>query len=326
MPIVHLIDDTTAGGITRFLEYLTSASALPEQQVLSVRRGRWSAPNVEADLIVSHIALSWRTMPMLVALRAKHPGTPLVHVEHHYTREFAATEARRQLRFETMLRATYSLFDQVVAVSHAQAAWLSDRALLNDGELQIISPAVELSTYEQIRPVSGPIHKIVALGRLDQVKGFDILIRAVSQCPGIELHIHGDGVEEQRLRHLAGGLPVVFHGHSDPVEAIAAADAVAIPSRRETFCLVALEARAAGRMVLVSGAGGLEDHVTGGAIKVGSDISQWTEILNKLDALQSTQRIDAARRDALLAGVRCVTQWQQLFSRYVEVEDQVVAA
>ena len=312
MRTVHLVDDTTPGGVVRFLDFLTSAAHLGPQQVVSVRRGRWSAPSIDADVIVSHLVLSWRSLPMLVALRARYPGTPITHVEHHYTRAFAEIGVRRPARFETMLRAGFSLFDKVVAVSDAQANWLTETGLVDAAALRVIQPSVDLSDFSGLSQQSGPVRRVAAIGRLEAIKGFDLVIKALAQVDGVELHIHGDGPERDKLEQLAAGLPVTFHGHSDPVEALSKADAVVVPSHREAYGLVALEARAAGRAVLVSGVDGLSDHIDGGAIAVENTVDHWAEALRNIDTLISPFMLAISRRRAMASGRTCLESWQAL--------------
>ena len=326
MTTVHLVDDTTPGGVVRFLDFLTAAAHLGPQEVVSVRRGRWSAPAIEAEVIVSHLVLSWRNLPMMVALRARYPGTPIIHVEHHYTPAFVEAEVRHPARFETMLRAGFSLFDKVVAVSNAQASWLTQNGLVDAAALSVIQPAVQLSAFSELSQQSGPVRRIAAIGRLEAIKGLDLVIEALAQTDGLELHIHGEGPERARLEQLATSLPVVFHGHSDPVDALAKADAVVMPSRREAYGLVALEARAAGRPVLVSGIDGLSDHVTGGAIAVENTVDNWAAALQGLDALISPFMLAVSRRRAMASGRSCLERWHALLQEHRHEEARRSAA
>ena len=143
-----------------------------------------------------------------------------------------------------------------------------------------------------------------AIGRLDRQKGFDTLISAFRHCKAqdLALHIYGEGAEEADLRRLAGDdRRIQFKGFaSDPSAALAAVDVVAMPSRWEAYGLVALEALAAQRMLLVSGLDGLADHVATGAVSTnGTSVQTWCEALNRLPApsLSATDiRPDQAER------------------------------
>lgn len=265
--ILHLIDDTTAGGIMRMLDWLEHSAEMTRgarQSVQKVNRKAFDWGNFDADVIVSHVTAGWRSLPALASLRAKHPNTRLVHVEHSYTRAFTDLNVRHTRRFHTMLRITYSLFDQIVAVSNNQAVWIKERRLTSAEHLFVIQPEVDLSLFHTIAPPTGKIRTIGAIGRLEPQKGFDVLIEGFRMCenPASRLVIIGDGSQRKSLEKLAEGDPrIEFLGHfDDPVEAYSMVDMVVMPSRWEAYGLVAEEARAAMRPVIVSDVDGLSDR------------------------------------------------------------------
>lgn len=273
--IVHLIDDTNPGGVTRYLDFLQrdrGMAALACHEVRIVSRNRPCVAGLEADLIVSHLTLTWRGLPGLMALRACYASTPMVHVEHSYSEGFAAHNVRARRRFHTLLRTSYALFDRVVAVSRAQARWLTGRGLVAGADLSVIPPCVDLSEFDALPAPQGPVRIIAALGRFDRQKGFDLLIRAFRALPGDDLRLEmiGDGPERDRLESLAAGDPRIrFTGFArSPARAMARCDAVAMPSRWEPYGLVGLETRAAGRPVVVASVDGLRDQIEDGAIAV----------------------------------------------------------
>ncbi len=270
--VLHLVDDTTAGGVMRVIDYLTTSDVLArgsDHEVLSVRRGRFGQLPRNYDVIVSHTVVSWRTLPALIALRAARPGTPLIHVEHSYTEGFVTHNVTRQRRFKSLLRIAFALFDRVVAVSHAQAAWIKKHQLCPERQLVAIQSAVDLTPFKAIEPPKGPIKVLGAIGRLDRQKGFDMLIEAFRRLPDpdLRLHIIGTGAEEQALKSLAGADDrIVFKGHSaDPTGTYSSVDAVIMPSRWEAYGLVAIEAAAARRPLLCTPIDGLQDHAALGA-------------------------------------------------------------
>ncbi|SER99373.1 Glycosyltransferase involved in cell wall bisynthesis [Tranquillimonas rosea] len=315
--IAHLVDDTGAGGVTRYLDFLAADPVMARRmthRIVPVSRTRPAATAIKADLIVSHLTVTWRGLPGLMALRARHAGTPIVHVEHSYCAGFVAANVRARRRFHTLLRTAYALFDRVVAVSEAQAEWLRLRGLVSDAALSVIPPCVELKAFHAL-PAPEGCRTIGAIGRFDRQKGFDLLIRAFRALPEptLVLRMIGDGEERARLEALAEGDPRIrFEGFaSDPVAAMAGCDAVAMPSRWEPYGLVALEARAAGRRLLVSGADGLADHVGYGATPVqGGTVEAWTE------ALQAVRRGEAEVTFGAVAdgGRQCRSGWDALVS------------
>ncbi|AUH33057.1 glycosyltransferase family 4 protein [Paracoccus tegillarcae] len=272
--VVHLVDDTTAGGVMRVVDHIITAPAMAEfaqHSLQCVDRGRLSLGRIKADVIVSHLAISWRSLPVLAALKLMNPHARLVHVEHSYTENFVAHNVTHERRFAVLLRIAYRLFDRVVAVSRAQGNWLVSSGAVPAARLSVIQSCVDLSAFLDLDRPIGPIRVIGAVGRLERQKGFDTLITAFRQTtnPDIALHIFGEGAEEQRLRNLASGDPrIAFFGLVAPIEAMGAVDAVAMPSRWEAYGLVAIEALAAGRALLTSDVDGLKDHLSLGAIAV----------------------------------------------------------
>ncbi|MEN8831478.1 MAG: glycosyltransferase family 4 protein [Pacificibacter sp.] len=267
--ILHLVDDTTAGGVMRVIECICGSNVLANSgthRVHRVTRGRFMILPDWADIIVSHTTISWRSLPALIALRASHPKTPLIHVEHSYTAAFVSHNVTHNGRFSSLLKAAFSLFDRVVAVSHAQANWMTSRKLVSAQRLTTIQSCVDLTPFHAINPAAGPIKTFGAIGRLDQQKGFDMLINAFKALPdpSLRLKIFGTGPEEQALRETAAGDGrIEFMGFcTDPSLPFKDVDAVVMPSRWEAFGLVAIEARAAGRRLLCSRVDGLMDHAS----------------------------------------------------------------
>ncbi|WP_425083665.1 glycosyltransferase family 4 protein [Ruegeria profundi] len=265
--ILHLVDDTTAGGVMRMLDHLLAQSDLSgavEQKVLKVKRTAFSWGKLNADVIVSHVVPSWRSLPAFSALRAMHLDTRLVHVEHSYTRAFTTLNVPYKRRFFAMLRVIYSFFDQVVAVSHAQSDWMKERRLAASEKLAVIPPTVDLEQLSSNTMPPKSKTTIGAIGRLEQQKGFDILIQGFrsTRTPEARLLIFGEGSQRSYLEALAESDPrIEFRGHAeDPAEAYQAVDIVAIPSRWEAYGLVLDEALAAGRTVIASKVDGLRDR------------------------------------------------------------------
>lgn len=288
--IAHLVDDTGPGGVTRYLDFIArdpAMQAFAHHQIIPVPRNSPAARPIRADVIVSHLAITWRGLPGLLRLRARNAGTPLVHVEHSYSAGFVTHNVTARRRFHTLLRCAYALFDSVVAVSEAQGAWLVARGLVNARALCVIRPCVDLSAFRAVPALSGQLRNFGLIGRLDRQKGFDIAIKAFRSLPdpALRLHVFGSGAERDSLRQAAGrDARIVFHPFvADPAAAMALCDAILMPSRWEPFGIVALEARAAGRVLAVTPVDGLRDHAaTASYVCQGSTVTQWAAMLKEM--------------------------------------------
>lgn len=158
---------------------------------------------------------------------------------------------------------------------------------------------------------------ILFLGRFVPVKGLDLLLRAVSQLPGVELWLGGDGPLAPRLRQaaqspaLAGR--VQFLGVLDAAarrQRLLACDVVAVPSlrlpdgRTEGAPQVVLEALAAGCPLVVSQVGGIPELLgQAGWLVADADPEAWaTTLATALSAATATPDAAVRRlRDAATA-------------------------
>ncbi|MEK7245641.1 MAG: glycosyltransferase, partial [Pseudomonadota bacterium] len=98
---------------------------------------------------------------------------------------------------------------------------------------------------------------LLAMGRLHENKGFDVLIEAVARLPGVYLWIAGEGPRyadlEARAQQLFVKPRVRFLGWRDDAPALfAACDVFVCPSRHEPLGNVVIEAWAQGVPVVAT--------------------------------------------------------------------------
>jgi glycosyltransferase involved in cell wall biosynthesis len=116
---------------------------------------------------------------------------------------------------------------------------------------------------------------VLAVGRLVEKKGFDVLLEGAARVDGLHVAIAGDGDLRDDLEQKAADLrvPVTFVGDIDQATvsgALAAADIVAVPSVIDRLGNVdglpttLLEAAAAGRPVVASDIAGIPEVITHG--------------------------------------------------------------
>jgi glycosyltransferase involved in cell wall biosynthesis len=164
---------------------------------------------------------------------------------------------------------------------------------------------------------------LLAAGRMEDQKGFDVLIAAMPSVlrsyPGVRLALVGEGPRRESLRARLLELDLVdavtIHDFQSSLDGwIAAADIVVVPSRYEPGGLVAREAMAAGRPVVASNVQGLTDAIddgTTGLLIPPDDPSRLARALVVLladpdlqDRLGQAARVAAARfsRQTMWAG------------------------
>lgn len=268
--VAHLLDDFGMGGVTRALTLFEGPALrrLARSKVVPVDPKAKLAPLMPADLIVDHMALSWKRLPFLISLRARHPRAHIVHVEHSYTRAFEQLNVQSKARFRAMLKIASLLVDEIVCVSNAQRDWLAHDVGIAWGKLRVIHPwtdrhelfAVPVARRENAQPV-----RLLAYGRYAPVKNFAQLIEAMRRVSPdtAELILFGDGPDDAELKASAADLQhvEVLGPSNSPADFLARCDAVVVPSRYEAFGLVATEARMAGRAILVADVDGLPEQV-----------------------------------------------------------------
>lgn len=155
--------------------------------------------------------------------------------------------------------------DAVVCVAEAEQA-AGIRAGLRPNWALVVS-GVDVEAFGRSGDVSASAARgavgladqptVVCVGTLrPAAKGQDVLLAAwpavLERFPEARLVLVGDGPGRSSLGRLAGP-SVTFVGHQDDVGPwLAAADAVAVPSRREAMPLAMLEAMASGRAVVAT--------------------------------------------------------------------------
>jgi glycosyltransferase involved in cell wall biosynthesis len=123
-------------------------------------------------------------------------------------------------------------------------------------------PDVAVDSVPRLRP--GAI--VGAAGRLEQQKGFDVLLRALRDVDDVTLVLIGDGSEREQLQSLAHSLGlddrIVWLGWSADVRSyLPAFDVFVLPSRFEGFPLVVLEALLAETAVVATDVGSVPEAV-----------------------------------------------------------------
>ena len=267
---------------------------------------------------------------MLISLRAENARRRLVHVEHGYCQGFQDANVTATGRFHALLRTAWSLFDGVVAVSAAQAAWMRHEDLVAATEVTVARPLTELGALAALAPAAeGRARVFGALGRFDRQKGFDLLIEAFRKtaAPDAELRLFGDGPERERLQALAAGdVRIRFPGFAhDPAAALAGVDAVAMPSRWEAFGLAGREARAAGRPLLAAATDGLRDQISAGAIPVHGGLAGWTSLFRRPPHVGAAELV-FARAAALAEQDAAAQAWRRALSPAVAEAEIPLAA
>ena len=168
---------------------------------------------------------------------------------------------------------------------------------------------------------------IAGVGNLVPEKGFDLLIRATAALADARLLIVGEGPERGALESLAHAVApgrVEFRDNVSQAElryVYAASDVLGLPSLREGWPNVLLEAIACGTPVAAASVGGVPEILRDGA--PGRMVDErtpraWRDALRII--LDASMQPEAVRQYALAFG------WDEVVARQAALYEQIVAA
>lgn len=223
--------------------------------------------------------------------------------------------------------------DRIVAVSESVRADLIETFGLPHRRIALIHNPID---FDRIRALAaeeapecegadGPI--LLGAGRLVPLKGFSILIRAVSQLPpqlGARLLLVGDGPQRAELTALVSRLGlsdrVQFLGeHANPWKYMARATIVVHPSRTEAFPNVIGEGLALGVPVVATEcSAGIREYLDGGRCGVLVPPDDPTALAAALQSLLADEEL---RAQFVARGLRRVETFElkQIVRRYEAV-------
>jgi glycosyltransferase involved in cell wall biosynthesis len=183
----------------------------------------------------------------------------------------------------------------LVAVSEALARRMVElgmpaaslHVLRNGVDLELFRPLARVDARRRAG-VDDDAPLVLGVGNLVPEKGFDLLIRALAHWPAARLLLVGEGPERARLQALGEALApgrVTLRGSVPQAELAAiysAANVLALPSLREGWPNVLLEAMACGTPVVAAAVGGVPEIVrsaVSGRIVQERSPEAWSEAL-----------------------------------------------
>lgn len=299
---------------------------------------------LQYDVIHSHYWLSAAAGEALATLWAA-PHVAMFHTLGEVKLRARASEHETPDRLEAERHLVHVL-DRVVVATEHERQLLRQLYRVPTDRVAVIPLGVDIDRFQpgdrfEARAALGltdDARLVLAVGRIEPLKGLDILIRALAEMTERErvhlLIIGGDdraAVEVTRLRAVAASVGVAdrieFLGtvpHDRLVQYYRAADAVAMPSFYESFGLVAVEAMACGVPVVASRVGGLTSTIADGRTGY---LIPWRcpePFAEKLDTLLG----NAWLRDALGANAARSMQaysWQAVAATLRGLYEEVVA-
>jgi len=277
------------------------------------------------DLVHAHMGLPDGLAALRISRQMKCPLVVTMQCTDIDSSARESPQARRDLE------GVFTCADQVISPSPRLA---HDYQVLFDGSVVVVPYGIHAGHLHgdagTVKASLPDVPIILCVARLIPSKGIDILLRSIEQLvlDGTALHVlvAGDGPSRAALRALASSLSLRNHvtflgqlSHETVLEYMAACDVFVLPSWRETFGLVYLEAMAAGKPVIgVRGQGVdgiVEDGKTGYLVSPHS-ASEVTEVVRSILA-----NPDGAREIGLRARELVLDQytWEKCAERTLQV-------
>lgn len=268
---------------------------------------------------------------------ASRVGVPVVvHTEHG--KNYAS---RRRTRWLGRLAGRYA--QRFFCVSRDIAEELGTCRIVSKTKIALAPNGIDIAKFRNPAagidarcelgiPPSAPV--IGAIGRLNEIKRHDLLIRAFARLklrsPDARLLLVGDGPKRSELEQLAAELLpadcVRFVGYqSAPERYLQAMDIFAMSSRSEGMPLAVLEAWAAGVPVVASRVGGIPELIVDGHTGL---LTEFDDVQGLADALERLLRDQAlAQSIRCAAGKRVETQYSlsQMAANYQREYEELLS-
>ncbi len=213
-------------------------------------------------------------------LAARHLGIRIVKTEHGQIEPFAGWRAvlsHGRLIANTLLErlANRCTLDAQVFVSIdiqqrlRLPARIPQRVIYNG----IDPPSLRTDAMPARRSRSDTAFEVGIVGRIDKVKGHEVLLRAVTllrNLPRLRVHVYGTGPLEAYCRQMAADAKLSgmmrFHGFDPAIhERMASLDLLVMPSLHEGLPYVLLEAMSLRVPIIASRVGGLREVLEDGS-------------------------------------------------------------
>ncbi len=214
---------------------------------------------IKPDVVHTHLSGA----DVWASRAAKKLSIPVVSTEHSLNSN--ETKIHNYLKTKSI-----KYIDYHIAISQAVANDMSLRYNIKQDKISVIYNGVNTKRFKEInlvKKLSSKL-KVAVIGRLEKEKGHEQLINSLLELDRGSYHVTivGEGSLRRDLQALviSYGLSkyIKFIGHHDNISSIYKRNEVIIvPSISEGFGLVAVEAMAAGRVVIAADVDGLPEII-----------------------------------------------------------------
>ena len=303
MNILHLTPHLNAGGLTTYIYTLAKGSIQQGHKVYVITSGG-DLEDLFKEAGIEVLRMNIRTKSILSPkiywalprirkfiaehqIQILHAHTRVTQVMAHWIQKkmkviFVST-CHGYFRAHWARRVFPCWGDATIAISREVLKHLEDDFKLSGDRIALIESGVDLEQFplitEDLRKHKKKelgleqIFVVGTIARLSDVKGVDILLKAVPEMlkerKDFRMLIIGQGKQEAELKQIVADLKLEETVSFDPAVQQTAAylpvfDVFVVPSRQEGLGLSALEAQASGLAVVASKVGGLKTLIQDG--------------------------------------------------------------
>jgi glycosyltransferase involved in cell wall biosynthesis len=263
------------------------------------------------DIVHLHLMWPLACQYQLLAAAMYHHAK-VVATAHSYV------DLRLSWRVDHQQRLYTRAVDRYLAVSQHVRTKLVDGLGWPPEKIDVVHNGVDADAYREPADIrvrteltnGRPGTVVLLVARLDPQKGHRHLLAAAAELPDVRVAFAGEGPERRRLEAAAVELGiddrVAFLGHrTDVARVLAASDIVALPSAFEGLPVSLLEAMAAGKPVVASNIGGVDelvqDDVTGVLFEPGNARALAAAVRRLIDDPGRAGRLAAAGHARVIA-------------------------
>ena len=275
---------------------------------------------LKPDIVHIHLPIPWAETAWKMAGR---PGRLFISYHSDIIRQKYLLKL-----YAPFHRSTLESAEKIIVATPNHIKYSPFLSKLPEEKLEVIHyglPAIDFpAPQKQERPF------VLSVGQLVYYKGFDVLIKAVADVPGLDLVIVGCGPLEGKLKKLAADLGigerVKFPGHvsqNDLLQYYADCEFFVLPStfRSEAFGIVQLEAFQAGKAVisadLPSGVPYVNQNGKTGIVVPPGDVRALNEAVKALHGDPETRlRLGSAARERALSDFSAEEMVKKTFALY----------
>ncbi|MBI4162342.1 MAG: glycosyltransferase family 4 protein [Candidatus Aenigmarchaeota archaeon] len=196
---------------------------------------------------------------------------------------------------------------------------------------EIVPSGIDVQELKRMKNVKKDRKKVIYVGRLTGQKRVDVLIKAFAKFDDeYELVIIGEGDQRNNLENLSKSIGlknVSFAGRIENdekvKELIKSSCALVMPSQRECFGIVPLEAMALGTCVISTATDGPKDYIIPGRNGFLTEINNIADLQQKMETLLNDQNLQKKfEKEGRLTANRY--DWNLTVKRIARIYDEIL--